>query len=114
MPRAINKVASRKRRKKVLKEAKGYWGGKSRLFRTAKEAVEKSMLYAYRDRRVKKRNFRQLWITRINAAVRPYGLSYSAFIQKLNDNKIQLNRKVLSDLAISDPQAFQKLVESVK
>ena len=114
MPRAKNNVASRKRRKKVLKAAKGYWGGRSKLFRTAKETVHKAMQYAYRDRRVKKREFRQLWITRINAAVRMHGMSYSQFMNKLNVEKIQLNRKVLADMAVSDPDSFAKLVKSVK
>lgn len=114
MPKATNKVASRRRRKKVLKQAKGYWGGKSRLFRTAKESVERAMQYSYRDRRVRRREFRKLWITRINAAVRPLGLNYSGFIHLLEKNNVQLNRKVLADLAISDPNAFNKIVESVK
>jgi len=113
MPRAKNSVASRKRRKKILSKAKGYWGGKSRLFKTAKESVQRAMLYAYRDRRVRKREFRKLWITRINAAVRPFGLSYSRFIHLLAQNKVQLNRKVLADLAVSDPVVFSKIVESV-
>ena len=114
MPRAKNIVASRRRRKKILKAAKGYWGGKSRLFKTAKESVERSLQYAYRDRRARKRDFRKLWITRINAAVRLYGMSYSDFINKLNKNKIQLNRKILADLAVSDPVAFSKIVDNVK
>ena len=114
MPRAKNSVASRRRRKKILSKAKGYWGGKSRLFRTAKESVQRAMLYAYRDRRVRKREFRKLWITRINAAVRPFGLNYSGFIHLLSENKIQLNRKVLAELAVSDPVAFSKIVEGVK
>ena len=114
MPRAKTAVASRKRRKKILKAAKGYFGGKSRLLKTAKEAVEKSRQYAYRDRRVKKREFRKLWIVRINAAVRPYGISYSQFMNLLSAKQIDLNRKVLADMAVSDPAAFGKLVESVK
>lgn len=114
MPRAKNAVASRQRRKKILKRAKGYWGSKSKLLKTAKEAVQKSLLYAYRDRRVKKREFRQLWIVRINAAVRPYGLNYSRFIHLLNEQNITLSRKVLADMAVSDPVAFKKLVESVQ
>ncbi len=113
MPRAKNSVASRKRRKKILSKAKGYWGGKSRLFKTAKESVQRAMLYAYRDRRVRKREFRKLWIVRINAAVRPFGLNYSRFIHLLAQNKVQLNRKVLADLAVSDPVVFSKIVESV-
>lgn len=114
MPRTKNSVASRRRRKKILKAAKGYWGGKSRLLKTAKESVERAMLYAYRDRRVRKREFRKLWITRINAAVRPYGMNYSDFIHLLNENKVQLNRKILADLAVSDPVTFSKIVESLK
>ena len=113
MPRATNNVAARKRRKKILTAAKGYRLGKSRLYKTAKDQVEKSLLYAYRDRRTKKRNFRKLWIARINAACRQYGISYSVFINKLSEKKIELNRKVLADLAIHDPQAFEKLVKDV-
>lgn len=113
MPRAKNTVASRRRRKKILKSAKGYWGGKSRLLKTAKESVERAMLYSYRDRRVRKREFRKLWISRINAGVRPYGLNYSRFIHLLDENKIQLNRKILADLAVTDPDAFGKIVEGV-
>lgn len=114
MPRAKNAVASRKRRKKILKAAKGYRGGKSKLLKTAKEAVERSMRYAYRDRRVKKREFRKLWITRINAAVRAYGLSYSRFLDLLDKKSIKLNRKVLADLAVSDPAAFEQIVKACK
>ena len=113
MPRAKNTVASRRRRKKILKSAKGYWGGKSRLLRTAKESVERAMLYSYRDRRVRKREFRKLWISRINAGVRPYGLNYSRFIHLLDENKIRLNRKILADLAVTDPDTFGKIVEGV-
>lgn len=114
MPKASNAVASRKRRKKILHSAKGYWGGKSRLYKTAKESVDRSRQYAYRDRRVRKREFRKLWITRINAAVRPFGLNYSGFIHLLDKNKIQLNRKVLADLAISDPVTLSKIIEQIK
>ena len=114
MPLAKSKVVSRKRRKKILRIAKGYRGGKSRLLKTAKESVERSMLYAYRDRRVRKREFRKLWIVRINAAVRPYGLNYSKFIQQLNKHHIQMNRKILADLAIMDPVTFSKIVKSVQ
>lgn len=113
MPRAKNAPASRLRRKKVLKKASGYWGAKSRLFRTANESVQRSMLYAYRDRRVKKREFRKLWITRINAAVRPHGLNYSRFVHLLQKNQVQLDRKCLADLAVTDPGVFSKIVESV-
>lgn len=114
MPRAKNAVASRKRRKKILKEARGYRGGKSKLLKTAKESVARAMVYAYRDRRKKKHDFRQLWIARINAAVRPYGLSYSQFISLIAKNNIGLNRKVLADLAVTDASAFGKIVESVR
>jgi len=114
MPKATNSVASRKRRKKILKSAKGYWGGKSKLLKTAKEAVERSMRYAYRDRRVKKRQFRKLWITRINAGVRQHGLSYSKFINLLELKNIKLNRKVLADLAVTDKNAFTAIVKNVK
>ena len=113
MPRTKNSVASRRRRKKIMKAAKGYWGGKSRLYKTAKESVERAMLYSYRDRRVRKREFRKLWIIRINAAVRPFGINYSNFIHLLNENNIQLNRKVLADLAVSDPAIFSRIVEKV-
>ena len=114
MPRSRNTVNSRKRRKKILKSAKGYWGGKSRLVKTAKESVERAMLYSYRDRRVRKREFRKLWITRINAAVRPHGLNYSRFVHLLQQSNITLNRKILADLAVSDPKAFSSIVESVQ
>jgi large subunit ribosomal protein L20 len=113
MPRATNNVAARQRRKKVLSAAKGYRLGKSRLYKTAKDQVEKSLLYAYRDRRTKKRNFRKLWIARINATCRQYGTTYSIFIKKLNEKKIELNRKVLADLAVRDPQTFEKLIKEV-
>ncbi len=113
MPRATNTPSSRKRRKKVLHAARGGWGAKSKLFRTAKENVQRAMLYAYRDRRVRKREFRKLWITRINAAVRPYGLNYSGFIHLLNQNEIRLNRKVLADLAVSDPDVFGRIIQKV-
>ncbi|BFN37142.1 MAG: large subunit ribosomal protein [Candidatus Marinimicrobia bacterium] len=114
MPRANSSVPRHRRHKKILKMAKGYWGARSRLYRTAKEAVERGWLYAYRDRRRKKRDFRRLWITRINAAVRQYDMSYSVFIHKLQENNIKLNRKQLSEMAIREPQSFKKLVESLK
>ena len=114
MPRAKNAVASRKRRKKILKAAKGYRGGKSRLLKTAKEAVERSLIYAYRDRKKRKGNFRKLWITRINAAVRPYGINYSSFIHLLNKSNVKLDRKILADLAVTDPAAFSEIVSAVK
>lgn len=113
MPRATNNAAARQRRKKILSAAKGYRLGKSRLYKTAKDQVEKSLLYAYRDRRTKKRNFRKLWIARINAACRQYDISYSVFMKKINDTGIGLNRKVLADMAIKDPQGFEKLVKQV-
>ena len=114
MPRSVNSVASRARRKKVLKQAKGYFGRRKNVYTVAKNAVEKGLQYAYRDRRNKKRSFRQLWITRINAGVREHGLSYSQFISKLSENNINLNRKVLADLAMNNPEAFKAIVEKVK
>ena len=110
MPRATNSPASRKRRKKVLKYAKGYFGNKSKLYRYAKEAVQHAWQYAYRDRRKKKGEFRSLWIVRLNAACRNAGISYSRFIEGLKIANIQLDRKVLSDLAIRDEVAFNGLV----
>ena len=114
MPRARNAPATRKRRKKVLKKAKGYWGNKSRLFRYAKDAVERAEKYAYRDRRKKKSEFRKLWIVRINAACRAEGMRYGQFINGLTKANIQLNRKVLSELAIHEPDAFKELVGKAK
>ena len=102
---------ARKRRKKILKLAKGFRGGRSKLFRTAADAVDKSLMYAYRDRRQRKRDFRKLWIARINAAVRMHKLSYSRFIHGLKLAKVDLDRKVLADLAISDPAGFAKIAE---
>ncbi len=102
---------ARKRRNKVLKLAKGFRGGRSKLFRTAADAVDKALMYAYRDRRVKKRDFRRLWITRINAATRMNDLSYSKFIRGLKLAEIEIDRKVLADLAVSDPAGFTKIVE---
>lgn len=102
---------ARKRRKKVLKLAKGFRGGRSKLFRTAADAVDKALMYAYRDRRVRKRDFRQLWITRINAAARMNDLSYSKFIHGLKLANVEIDRKVLADLAISDPAGFSKIAE---
>ncbi len=113
MPRATNNVAARQRRKKVLKAAKGYRLGKSRLYSTAKDQVEKSWSYAYRDRRVNKRNFRKLWITRINAACRLYGVSYSVFMDKLKKANVELNRKALADMAVKNPGDFEQLVKQV-
>ena len=114
MPRSVNSVASRARRKKVLQLAKGFFGRKKNVWTVAKNAVEKGLQYAYRDRKQKKRNFRSLWIQRINAGVRPYGLSYSQFINKLKKADVQLNRKVLADLAMNNPEAFKAIVEKVK
>ena len=106
MPRSVNSVASRNRRKKILKAAKGYFGRRKNVYTVAKNAVEKGMLYAYRDRKNNKRNFRSLWITRINAAARLNGMSYSQFMGKVKANNIELNRKVLADLAVNNPDAF--------
>ena len=114
MPRSTNSVASRARRKKIMKQAKGYYGRRKNVWTIAKNAVEKGMLYAYRDRRTKKRNFRSLWIIRINAAVRLHGMSYSQFMGKLKKSNIELNRKVLADLAVHNPDAFKAIVEKVK
>ncbi len=114
MPRSVNSVASRNRRKKILKQAKGYFGRRKNVYTVAKNAVEKAMLYAYRDRKNNKRNFRSLWIMRINAGARQYGMSYSQFIGKLKANNIELNRKVLADLAMNNPEAFKAVVDSVK
>jgi large subunit ribosomal protein L20 len=107
-------VAKRARRKKVLKQAKGYFGRRKNVWTIAKNAVDKAMLYAYRDRRNKKRTFRALWIMRINAGARAHGLSYSQFIGKLKTNNIELNRKVLADLAMNNPEAFKAIVDKVK
>ena len=114
MPRSVNSVASRARRKKVMKQAKGYFGRRKNVWTVAKNEVEKAMQYAYRDRRNKKRNFRALWITRINAGARMHGLSYSQFMGKVKANGIELNRKVLADLAMNHPDAFKAIVEKVK
>ena len=114
MPRSVNSVAKRARRKKVLKQAKGYFGRRKNVWTVAKNAVEKAMLYAYRDRKAKKRNFRTLWITRINAAARLNGMSYSQFMGKVKANDIELNRKVLADLAMNHPDAFKAIVDKVK
>ena len=113
MPRAKFNVASRARRKKILKLAKGYRLGKSKLLKTAKESVERALNYAYRDRRQKKRNFRRLWITRINAACRLNDISYSQFIHSLNEKKIDINRKMLAELAMNEPDAFNAIVKKV-
>ena len=114
MARVKGAMHTRKRRKKILKLAKGYRGAKSKLFRTANQAVMKSLVYAYRDRKQKKRDFRKLWIARINAAARMNGISYSKFMNGLKKNGIEINRKMLSEIAVSDPAAFAKLVEKVR
>lgn len=113
MPRSVNAVASRARRKKILKAAKGFWGRKSNVWTVAKNAVEKGMQYSYRDRKAKKREFRALWIQRINAGTREYGISYSAFMGSLKKANIDLNRKVLADLAMNHREAFKAIVEKV-
>ena len=114
MPRATNAPASRKRRKRILKKAKGFRGGRSKLIRTAKDAIYKSQTWAYRDRKNRKRTFRSLWVQRINAATRAEGLTYSRFIEGLHAAGIELDRKVLSDLAINDAAAFSAIVEKAK
>lgn len=114
MPRVKSSVVSRNRHKKILKLAKGYRGAKSKLFRVANQQVLKSLAYAYRDRKTKKRNFRKLWIARINAAARMNGLSYNRFIQGLKLAGVEVNRKMLADLAVSDGQAFAQLVVVAK
>ena len=114
MPRSVNSVAKRARRKKVLKLAKGYFGRRKNVWTVAKNAVEKALVYAYRDRRQKKRNFRGLWIQLINAGARLHGMSYSQLIGKLKTHNIGLNRKVLADLAMNEPEAFKTVVEKVK
>ena len=114
MPRSVNSVASRKRRKKILKQAKGYFGRRKNVWTIAKNAVEKGLSYAYRDRKNKKRTFRSLWITRINAGARLHGLTYAELMGKLKSNNIDINRKVLADLAMNNPQAFAEIVNKVK
>jgi len=114
MPRSVNSVAAKARRKKILKLAKGYFGRRKNVHTVAKNAVEKGLQYAYRDRRQKKRNFRALWIQRINAGARLHGMSYSEFMGKVNAKGIELNRKTLADLAMNNPEAFKVVVDSVK
>lgn len=114
MPRSVNAVASRARRKKVLKQAKGFFGRRKNVWTVAKNAVDKAMQYAYRGRKEKKRNFRALWIARINAGARQEGMSYSQFMGALKKNNIELNRKVLADLAMNHPEAFKAVVDQVK
>ena len=114
MPRSVNKVAARARRKRILKQTKGYFGARKNVWTVAKNALEKVLVYAYRDRKNKKRTFRGLWITRINAGARLHGMSYSVFMGKLNAKNIELSRKVLADLAMNHPQAFKAIVDAVK
>ena len=114
MPRSVNSVAAKARRNKILKAAKGYFGRRKNVHTVAKNAVEKGMQYAYRDRKNKKRTFRALWIQRINAGTRQYGMSYSQFMGKVQANGIELNRKVLADLAMNHPEAFKVVVDKVK
>ena len=111
MPRATNAVARRKRRKKALKQAKGYWGRKHSSYRFANEQLMRSGAYAYRDRRNRKRDFRRLWITRINAAARQEGMSYSQLIHGLNEAGVEVNRKMLADIAVNDPEGFRRFVD---
>jgi large subunit ribosomal protein L20 len=111
MPRSQNKVASHRRRKRILRKAKGYWGARSKVLTVAKHHVDKGMQYAYRDRRTKKRTIRQLWISRINAAARLHGTTYSRLIAGLNKKQIDINRKILADLAVSNPGAFAEVVK---
>lgn len=113
MPRSVNSVASRRRRKKILKSARGYFGARSNVYTVAKNAVEKAMQYAYRDRRNKKRAFRRLWIARINAAARQHGTTYSKLMHALSTNNIELNRKALADLAMNHPDSFKAIVDKV-
>ncbi|MCD6205882.1 MAG: 50S ribosomal protein L20 [Candidatus Marinimicrobia bacterium] len=114
MPRANSSVSHHRRHRKLVKMAKGYRGSRSKLYVNAKDAIEKALQYAYRDRRVKKREFRALWIARINAAVRPYELSYSRFMHGLKVKGVALDRKALADIAVKDPEGFAKLVELAK
>ena len=114
MPRSVNSVAAKARRKKVLKLAKGYFGRRKNVHTVAKNAVDKGLQYAYRDRRQKKRNFRALWIQRINAGARLHGMSYSEFMGKINSKGIELNRKTLADLAMNHPDAFKAVIDSLK
>jgi large subunit ribosomal protein L20 len=114
MPRSVNSVAAKARRKKVLKQAKGYFGRRKNVHTVAKNAVDKGLQYAYRDRRQKKRNFRALWIQRINAGARLHGMSYSELMGKINSKGIELNRKILADLAMNHPDAFKAVIDSLK
>jgi large subunit ribosomal protein L20 len=114
MPRSVNAVASRARRKKILDRVKGQWGSRKNVWTVAKNAYEKSLAYAYVGRKIKKRDYRALWIQRINAGVREYGMSYSVFMGKLKEHNIEINRKVLADLAMNNPEAFKAIVDKVK
>jgi large subunit ribosomal protein L20 len=114
MPRSVNAVASRARRKKIMKAARGYFGARSKVYTVAKNAVDKAMLYSFRDRRNKKRAFRRLWIVRINAAARINGMSYSKLMHAIHDKNVDLNRKVLADLAMNHPDTFKAVVDSVR
>jgi len=114
MPRSQNKVASHRRRKRILAQAKGYWGARSKVYTVAKHHVDKAMQYAYRDRKAKKRTYRQLWIARINAAARMHGMTYSKLIAGLNKKSVSINRKVLAELAVHNPDAFTEIVNFVK
>lgn len=114
MPRSVNAVASHARKKKILKQAKGYYGKRKNVYTVAKNVLEKGLTYKFVGRKLKKRDYRTLWIARINAAVREEGMSYSVFINKLNQKGIDLNRKVLADLAMNEPEAFKKIVAEVK
>lgn len=113
MPRATNKVASRRRRKKVMKMARGYRGGRSKIYTVAKNTIDRALQFAYRDRRQRKRQFRRLWITRINAAARQNGTTYSRLVGALRKSEVELNRKVLADIAVRDPKTFSKIVQTV-
>ena len=114
MPRSVNSVASRARRKKLLRRAKGNWGARGNVLTVAKHTVDKGLGYAYRDRKAKKRTYRALWIQRLNAAAREHGMSYSVFIGKINKAEVGLNRKTLADLAMNNPEAFTAIVKSLK
>ncbi len=114
MPRSVNSVASRARRKKILKQTRGYYGARKNVYTVAKNTLEKGLLYAYRDRKAKKRNFRALWIARINAGARIEGMNYSQLMGALAKNNVKLNRKVLADLAMNEPEAFKAVVNLVK
>ena len=114
MPKVKHAVAAHKRKKRVMKAAEGQWGGRSRFHKRAMESVAKGMMYSYRDRKARKRDFRSLWIVRINAACRPHGISYSRFMQAMKKAKIAIDRKMLAELAVSDAKAFAKLIEAIK